>query len=248
VRPLAETYCLAWQAARSAAAAAQANPRAPLAKMTTHAVNLFEQKAQQATTDPAWTIKPFREDRRVPLAALTRTFFFGLLNLDPVTASLRTITAALPTTVAETLTPGTSAVDQPAEPALSSAVGGNAAALRATLSWLATQPDLHVDGLRARLHAGPEEWIADHCANDAAAAALHAAWANATAVLDTMTNIADPRNAALAAYAAAAAQTEEIDFLGDDTKAGRPATYRDSLGQVLAQELLGALQVSPDEG
>ena len=248
VRPLAETYCLAWQAARSAAAAAQANPRAPLAKMTTHAVNLFEQKAQQATTDPAWTIKPFREDTRVPLAALTRTVFFGLLNLDPMTAALHTITAALPTAIAETLTSGTSAADRPAEPAVPSATGGDADVLGGTLTWLATQPDLFVDGLRACLHAGPEEWIDDHCPSDAAAAALRAAWANATAVFDAMIDIADPRTAALAAYAAAAAQTEEIDFLVDDADEGRAATYRDRLGQVLAHELLGALQAPRDVG
>ncbi|MGY1838419.1 MULTISPECIES: hypothetical protein [unclassified Modestobacter] len=248
VRPLAETYCLAWQAARSAAAAAQANPRAPLAKMTTHAVNLFEQKAQQATTDPTWAIKPFREDTRVPLAALTRTVFFGLLNLDPMTASLFTVTAALPVTAAETLATGASTSDHATvDPALSSATQEDAAALRATLSWLAAQPDLHVDGLRTRLLAGPEEWITDHCASDTAAAALRTAWANATAVLDAMTDIADPRTAALAAYATAAAQTEEIDFLSDDTDEGRPAVYRDSLGRVLAQELSSALLAPPGD-
>lgn len=86
-RSLAEAYNLAWNAARTAAATAQATPQAPKINMTTHAVNVFETKAQQFAADPTAPIKPYREDHRVPLSALTRTLFIAILNSDMMTTT-----------------------------------------------------------------------------------------------------------------------------------------------------------------
>lgn len=81
-RSLGEAYNVAWNAARTAAATAQATPRAPKINMTSHAVNVFETKAQHFAADPAASLKPYREDGRVPLSALTRTLFITVLNGD----------------------------------------------------------------------------------------------------------------------------------------------------------------------
>lgn len=81
-RSLAETYNTAWTTVRTAAATAQAKPSAPKANMTTHAVNLFEAKAQEQTADRGLHVKPFHEDSEVPLSAMTRTVFLTLLDAD----------------------------------------------------------------------------------------------------------------------------------------------------------------------
>lgn len=87
VRSLSVGYNLAWQSARAAAAAAQANPRAPRPNMTTHGVNMFEDKAQQAVADPTYATKVFRADSRLPLTPLTRLVFMSVLATDPMTTS-----------------------------------------------------------------------------------------------------------------------------------------------------------------
>lgn len=88
VRSLAECYHIAWTMARAAAATAQAKQFAPKANMTTHAVNLFEDKASQAIANPGLYLKPYREDRNVPLSAMTRTVFLNLLQAEPMPTTL----------------------------------------------------------------------------------------------------------------------------------------------------------------
>jgi hypothetical protein len=50
-RSLGEIYSLVWRATRAAAEAAQKNPRAPRAHMSTHAINRLEADAQRAVAD-----------------------------------------------------------------------------------------------------------------------------------------------------------------------------------------------------
>lgn len=57
-RPLREIYNLVWRATRAAAEAAQKNPRAPRAHMSTHAINRFEADGQRAVADLGWELKP----------------------------------------------------------------------------------------------------------------------------------------------------------------------------------------------
>jgi hypothetical protein len=83
IRALGELNNLVWRAARSAADAAQRNPQAPRANMSTFAVNCFETYVQQALTD-IQPIKPYTFDAS-QLAALTRTVFYTILNADPFT-------------------------------------------------------------------------------------------------------------------------------------------------------------------
>ncbi|UWM50177.1 hypothetical protein N0X72_14785 [Streptomyces carpaticus] len=83
---LGEMNNLVWRAARSAADAAQRNPQAPRANMSTFAVNCLETYVQQALADPQ-AIKPYTFDASL-LAALTRTVFYTVLNADPFTTGV----------------------------------------------------------------------------------------------------------------------------------------------------------------
>ncbi|MFV2127859.1 hypothetical protein ACFHWS_25545 [Micromonospora sp. LOL_013] len=102
VRSLAECYHIAWTMARAAAATAQAKQFAPKANMTTHAVNLFEDKSSQAIANPSLHFKPYREDTRVPLSALTRTVFLSLLHAEPMSTTLADANSIISTMHAET--------------------------------------------------------------------------------------------------------------------------------------------------
>jgi hypothetical protein len=95
LRSVGEGYNVAWRAARDAAAAAQRQPRAPKANMTTYGVNVFESHAQQAL-DPDHELRCYQQDSRVPLAPLTRTVFHTILALDPFTTSRRDIEQHFP--------------------------------------------------------------------------------------------------------------------------------------------------------
>ncbi|MFD7897167.1 hypothetical protein [Streptomyces sp. NPDC059743] len=83
---LGELNNLVWRAARSAADAAQRNPQAPRANMSTFAVNCLETYVQQALTETQ-PIKPYTFDASL-LAALTRTVFYTILNADPFTTGV----------------------------------------------------------------------------------------------------------------------------------------------------------------
>ncbi|WP_212830601.1 hypothetical protein [Catellatospora sp. TT07R-123] len=111
-RSLGETYHIAWQCARAAAAAAQTNPRAPRENMTTHAVNQFEQRAQDAVANPGQELKPWREDNRLPLSALTKLVFYGLLNVQPMHARLPAIADTLPEPIADLPDPLDTGLDE----------------------------------------------------------------------------------------------------------------------------------------
>ncbi|MFB6507489.1 hypothetical protein ACFYXP_38125 [Streptomyces sp. NPDC002466] len=99
-RSLGEIYNLVWRATRAAAEAAQKNPRAPRAHMTTHAVNQLESFAKQAVDDPSWQIKPFSETRH-GAAAMTRVLFFNVLDANPFEATLPSLRASLPAPMPE---------------------------------------------------------------------------------------------------------------------------------------------------
>jgi hypothetical protein len=100
-RSLAECYHIAWTMARAAAATAHAKQFAPKANMTTHAVNLFENKANQAISDPGLYFKPYREANDVPLSALTRTVFISLLNSQPMLTTVAEANSIISTMTAE---------------------------------------------------------------------------------------------------------------------------------------------------
>jgi hypothetical protein len=102
-RPLGEIYNLVWRATRAAAEAAQKNPRAPRAHMSTHAVNQLESHAQQAASDPDWQLKAFGEIKGHGPAAMTRTLFFSILDSNPLTTSLQQIADGLPEPAVETV-------------------------------------------------------------------------------------------------------------------------------------------------
>lgn len=106
VRPLSELYNLAWRSVRDAATAAQRNPQAPKANMTTHGVNRFESNAQEAL-NPKFNIKPFGPVARLKLAAVTRTLFLRVLQQNSFTTSVPDIEATLPAPIAEEPEPGT---------------------------------------------------------------------------------------------------------------------------------------------
>lgn len=96
-------YYLGWKAAKTAAAAAQANPRAPLRNMTTHGVNMFERDAQQALDGQVSTPREFDESQYLPLAAMTKTLFYSILSSDPMRTSLAAARAAMPAPVPVTV-------------------------------------------------------------------------------------------------------------------------------------------------
>ncbi|MFE9099051.1 hypothetical protein [Streptomyces sp. NPDC007264] len=95
-RTLGEIYSLVWRATRAAAEAAQKNPRAPRAHMSTHAINQFETHAHRAVADPDWEIKPFNEIPGHGPAAMTRALFYNVLDSSPIDTSLPQIKEALP--------------------------------------------------------------------------------------------------------------------------------------------------------
>lgn len=95
-RPLAEIYNLVWRSTRAAAEAAQKNPRAPRANMSTYAVNQFETHAHRAVTEPDWSIKPFGELADSGPSAMTRTLFYTVLDLHPLETSLPSIELPAP--------------------------------------------------------------------------------------------------------------------------------------------------------
>ncbi|MFC4337595.1 hypothetical protein [Salininema proteolyticum] len=85
---LGQLYRLTWVASRRGATAARHNPRAPLAKMTTHAVNQLEQLIAEALTKDQSTLEHYRRDSRLALAPATRALFETLLHADPMTTVL----------------------------------------------------------------------------------------------------------------------------------------------------------------
>ncbi|APU21271.1 hypothetical protein [Actinoalloteichus sp. GBA129-24] len=89
-------YFLGWKAAKTAAAAAQANRRAPLRNMTTYAVNTFERDVQHALDKHKTTIREFDESPYFPLAAMTKTLFFTALQMDPMRTSVAMARDAMP--------------------------------------------------------------------------------------------------------------------------------------------------------
>ncbi|WP_432087034.1 hypothetical protein [Streptomyces sp. bgisy095] len=127
-RPLGEIYNLVWRATRAAAEAAQKNPRAPRAHMTTHAVNRFETDAQRATADPGWELKPFTAITGQGPAAMTRALFYNLLDSDPIETSLPQLREALPEPV---VAPG----------AADAAPAGEGDEPAAMVAWLNSRPD-----------------------------------------------------------------------------------------------------------
>lgn len=93
---LGYAYYLGWKAAKTAASAVRTNPRAPLRNMTTHGVNMFERDARQALDRQPATLHEFDESQYLPLAAITKTLFFTVLQMDPMRTSLATARAAMP--------------------------------------------------------------------------------------------------------------------------------------------------------
>ncbi|MCX4441881.1 hypothetical protein OG998_13675 [Streptomyces albidoflavus] len=127
-RPLGEIYNLVWRATRAAAEAAQKNPRAPRAHMTTHAVNRFETDAQRATADPGWALKPFTAITGQGPSAMTRALFYNLLDSDPIETGLTQLREALPEPVV-------------APRAADTVPEGDGDELATTVAWLNSRPD-----------------------------------------------------------------------------------------------------------
>ncbi|MEU6949512.1 hypothetical protein ABZ957_30405 [Streptomyces sp. NPDC046316] len=100
-RSLGEIYNLVWRTTSAAAEAAQKNPRAPRANMTTFAVNKLESLAKRAVDEPDWSINPFSEIQRYGVAAMTRVLFFNVLDANPFEATLASLRASLPEPVPE---------------------------------------------------------------------------------------------------------------------------------------------------
>lgn len=100
-RPLGEIYNLVWRATRAAAEAAQKNPRAPRAHMSTHAVNRFEADAQRACADADWELKPFTAIQGQGPSAMTRALFYNVLDGNPIEVSLPEVRETLPEPVVE---------------------------------------------------------------------------------------------------------------------------------------------------
>lgn len=115
-RPLGEIYNLVWRATRAAAEAAQKNPRAPRAHMSTHAVNQMESHAQKAAAEPDWQLKPFSEIKGHGLTAMTRTLFYNVLNTNPILTSFRQIATTLPEPAPDEAAPETSWPQDDVEP------------------------------------------------------------------------------------------------------------------------------------
>ncbi|WP_019853999.1 hypothetical protein [Actinopolyspora mortivallis] len=101
VRPPGGVYCLAWAAVKTAAASAHSHLRAPKTNMTTYAVNKFEEDVQRASDDPSYFTRVFDSPAKCPLSAMTRTVFYALLELDPMTAQAGTLADHLPAPIAE---------------------------------------------------------------------------------------------------------------------------------------------------
>ncbi|MFG2898212.1 hypothetical protein ACGFZH_14165 [Streptomyces zaomyceticus] len=127
-RPLGEIYNLVWRATRAAAEAAQKNPRAPRAHMSTYAVNRFETDAQRATADADWELKPFNAITGQGPAAMTRALFYNVLAGDPIETSLPQLREALPEPVVDPR-------------AADSAPTGEGDELAAMVAWLNSRPD-----------------------------------------------------------------------------------------------------------
>ncbi|WP_406396505.1 hypothetical protein [Streptomyces sp. NBC_00887] len=127
-RPIGEIYNLVWRATRAAAEAAQANPHAQRANMSTYAVNRFESDAQRAAADPGWELKLFSAIPGHGPAAMTRTLFYNVLDSNPIELSVPQIRASLP---------------EPADPAETSDVSDDsdfADDLDQSLAWLHSRP------------------------------------------------------------------------------------------------------------
>ncbi|WP_159041262.1 hypothetical protein [Streptomyces sp. WM4235] len=102
-RPLGEIYNLVWRATRAAAEAAQKNPRAPRAHMSTYAVNRFEGDAQRAVAETEWELKPFSAIAGNGPAAMTRALFYSVLDLNPIDTSIPQLREGLPPPVAASI-------------------------------------------------------------------------------------------------------------------------------------------------
>ena len=209
-RPLGETYNLAWRAVRAGAASAQANPRAPLANMTTHAVNRFESFAQSATTDPTWEIKKFGQDKRVPLSALTRTVFLRLFGTDPMTTAVPLVRAGFPVPSRESL-PIAGSKDVEDVVSAATAAGEHdrdydpVENMQGTLHWLdARKGPLRVEALAEVLDDEPRAWLTEIRPTAGEAKALATAWQHLAGMLGTLRQLTgDDRSSALAVVAAA---------------------------------------------
>ncbi|MFB6579363.1 hypothetical protein ACFCYC_18430 [Streptomyces sp. NPDC056402] len=127
-RPLGEIYNLVWRATRAAAEAAQKNPRAPRAHMSTYAVNRFEGDGQRAVAEPGWELKPFSAIAGNGPAAMTRALFYSVLDLNPIDTSVPQLREVLPPPVtASTLMAGATAPGHDD--------------LAAVVAWLQAHPD-----------------------------------------------------------------------------------------------------------
>ncbi|MFF3312950.1 hypothetical protein [Streptomyces sp. NPDC002952] len=145
-RSLGEIYNLVWRSTRAAAEAAQKNPRAPRVNMSTHAVNQFESHAHHAATDSKWEIKAFSEVPACPLAAMTRTLLYTVLDQTPVETSLPQISDSLPEPISVPEPPPVVRGDDLNEDDLGE--------LAQMLMWLAANPDTwDVDAVSRALEA-----------------------------------------------------------------------------------------------
>ncbi|MEY9210595.1 hypothetical protein NI17_024110 (plasmid) [Thermobifida halotolerans] len=90
-RCLGDMYFCAWSAASSAATASKRHPSAPQENMTTHGVNRFEDRAKTLLDNPGEEVKTFEEDANFGLSALTRTLFYTVLDMNPMTTTLSQI-------------------------------------------------------------------------------------------------------------------------------------------------------------
>lgn len=85
-----------WAATRNAAAAAQRNPRAPIANMTEHGLKSFEDLAQEMVRDDTKYTRVFKEETGFPLSVMTRTLFHTVLDMHPMETGLDRLKAMRP--------------------------------------------------------------------------------------------------------------------------------------------------------
>ncbi|MFD7452817.1 hypothetical protein [Kitasatospora sp. NPDC059827] len=194
-RPLGEIYNLVWRASQAAAAAAQANPRAPRVNMTTHAVNHFETQSQRAAAEANWPIKPFNELTGQGPAAMTRTLFYGLFDSNPIDTSLRQLKDRLPDPAPEpspapATSPQTAQTPQADPPTA------------VPLTWLSEHPDRwNPDDVPAALSHLAKRWADDGEPHDRLETVAHTAF-QLTLLFNGLAPVIGRREAALATFAA----------------------------------------------
>ncbi|MFB7672264.1 hypothetical protein ACFC26_12690 [Kitasatospora purpeofusca] len=192
-RPLGEIYNLVWRATRAAAEAAQTNPRAPRANMTTYAVNHFETQSQRASVEVDWPIKPFSELSGQGPAAMTRTLFYGLFDSNPIDTGLSWLKDRLPCPVAE---PPPAPVTPPQSPKT------GPTAVTFPLTWLSEHPDRwNPNDLPTALSHLTKCWTDDTETQKGLEAVAHASF-QLTVLFQELGPVIGGREAALAVVAA----------------------------------------------